>query len=264
MPVQQGGVSLLPTSMISDLLLRISPRLLWRYRVGAWMIDAGEPEMDLLPRLAHRPSLSLDIGAANGAYSAALVSLSSAVVAFEPVPAAAHHLREMFRGTRLVRVEEVALSDRRGEARLRVPADRWTRSTIEPENLLRTTESWNEVSVQRVLLDDYDFKAVGFIKIDVEGHEHAVLEGASETITRERPNVMIEVEEQHKPGSLSSVFDFFERRSYSGFFYLNKQLHSIREFNPQLHQDTRNLDDRGNRRGMYINNFVFTQKLRLS
>ena len=41
------------------------------------------------------------------------------------------------------------------------------------------------------------FSNVGFIKIDVEGHEHAVLEGATKTIKRNMPNLLVEMEEKH-------------------------------------------------------------------
>jgi FkbM family methyltransferase len=41
-----------------------------------------------------------------------------------------------------------------------------------------------EIAVPTRRLDDYELDAVGFIKIDVEGHELAVLRGGTETIRR--------------------------------------------------------------------------------
>jgi FkbM family methyltransferase len=68
-----------------------------------------------------------------------------------------------------VRIEAVALSDVRGEATLRIlKEDEW-RSTIERDNPLENSEPY-EMVVLTQRLDDYDLDAVGFIKIDVEGH----------------------------------------------------------------------------------------------
>jgi len=41
-------------------------------------------------------------------------------------------------------------------------------------------------------LDSYEFEGVGLIKIDVEGDELAVLEGAEQTIAREQPVIIVE------------------------------------------------------------------------
>jgi hypothetical protein len=42
-------------------------------------------------------------------------------------------------------------------------------------------------------LDDFGFQECSFLKIDVEGHEVEVLQGAIETIARTRPRILIEV-----------------------------------------------------------------------
>lgn len=42
-------------------------------------------------------------------------------------------------------------------------------------------------------LDSFELSDVGFIKIDAEGHELQVLQGASATITLCKPNLLIEV-----------------------------------------------------------------------
>ena len=49
-------------------------------------------------------------------------------------------------------------------------------------------------------LDNVYSGTAGFIKIDVEGHEQAVLDGAVETIDRCRPRLLVEVDERLSPG----------------------------------------------------------------
>ena len=46
--------------------------------------------------------------------------------------------------------------------------------------------------VERILIDDYNFKDVDFIKIDVEGYELYVIRGAEKTIKENRPVIIIE------------------------------------------------------------------------
>ena len=66
-------------------------------------------------------------------------------------------------------------------------------------------------------LDSYDFTDVDAIKIDVEGAELLVIQGARDTIVRERPSVQVEIVEKqceifgYKPQDL---FDFFAELDY--------------------------------------------------
>jgi len=178
------------------------------------------------------------------------------VIAFEPVPYFAQELRKRFADTAVVRIEQVALSDQSGSREMRVTNDLY-RSAIESGNELRYSASVEAISVKVRSLDEYSFRNVGFLKIDVEGHELAVLRGASDTIYRARPNVLVEVEEQHRRGALKEAFDFFRNADYLGFFLLDGKLESLATFDPGIHQDLKNLDAQGLRTPLYVNNFIF-------
>lgn len=243
--------------MISSLAARIAPRALWRYRIATRRIDPEEPEAALLPQLVDRGKVSIDVGAAEGKYTALLVPLSKRVIAFEPTAKFNQQLCAMFRDTRMVEIRSEALSDKRGFAGLRVPDGRPWRSTIEEANTLDGLTAPIRKTTPTMPVDSLNLRDVGFIKIDVEGHEHAVLRGASRTIKRERPNVLVEVEEQHRPGALKDVFGFFDAHSYAGHFLVEGELRPIAEFDPDSHQNVTNLDASGRRRGIYINNFIF-------
>ena len=236
------------------LLERFAPRLLWKRRISTWNIDTGESEASLLPWLCDRQKQSVDVGAADGAYVANMLLYSSAVVAFEPRPDAAMRLRSHFGNTKLVRVENAALSDRVGLSNMRI-AEKATSSTIEPRNPVDAPLPAIEVSTNR--LDNYGISPLGFIKIDVEGHELSVLEGAKETLKRERPMVLIEAEERHNPGSISAAIAFFFPLKFDGYFFLDGKLRPVREFDVTRHQSVSNLDADTHRIGTYINNFVF-------
>jgi FkbM family methyltransferase len=240
-------------------LERLAPRSFWKWRVKRWKIDTGEKEEILLPWLCSRSKLSIDIGAADGAYAANLLQHSSFVAAFEPRMDAANNLRSHFANSRLVSVEQVALSNASGVVKMRVPS-RGTSSTIDTNNSLENFSEVATIDVVSRRLDDYQFSPVGFVKIDVEGHEKAVLEGSRDTLKRERPIVLIEAEERHNAGTVAAVIQFFEHMDYSGFFFLDNKLQDVKQFAIAEHQNQNNLDDDSRRVGTYINNFVFVPK----
>ena len=189
--------------------------------IHSWM--RGEPELHLVPALCSRSEWSIDIGANNGVYAWHIARHSAGVIAFEPQPSHAGFLVQAF-GPR-VRVEQVALSDSTGEAVLRVPQETWEdgRATIEASNTLdRFTCA--EYTVPRRRLDSYDLPPVGFMKIDVEGHELAVLGGAEAILRRDRPNLIIEAEERHRPGAVASVRDFLAALGYRAHVLRNGEL----------------------------------------
>jgi hypothetical protein len=55
------------------------------------------------------------------------------------------------------------------------------------------------VTVARVTLDELELSDVRFVKLDVEGHELPALRGAEQTVRRDRPLLMIELEERIQP-----------------------------------------------------------------
>ena len=240
--------------IVTRSLERIAPRLLWKRRIARWNIDTGENEAVLLPWLCDNRKQSIDVGAADGSYVAHMLLYSSAVVAFEPRPDAAIRLRSQFGNTKAVQIEEVALSDTVGFAKMRIP-EKGTLSTIEEKNHLDLISTLVEVPTN--CLDNYRISPLGFIKIDVEGHELAVLDGARGTLKRERPMVLIETEDRHNPGAVSAVIAFFVSLQFDGYFLHEGKLRSVKTFDIARYQDVSNLDRNARRTGTYINNFVF-------
>jgi hypothetical protein len=70
------------------------------------------------------------------------------------------------------------------------------------------------LEVDVIPLDHLRLEDVGLIKIDVEGAELGVLEGAGETISRCRPLMMIEIEQRHHSRPIESVFAEILARGY--------------------------------------------------
>ena len=191
-------------STIRAIVRKFFPSVYWSRQLRILQSDYHEPELHFVGLLADASKTSIDVGAAGGVYVAHMLKASKDCVAFEPGPNAAISLNSMVEALRLpVKIERVALSNQPGTAKLRVLTSDLGRSTIESENQLEDPDGSmrTEVEVPVRKLDDYSFDLVGFIKIDVEGHEIAVIEGASEIIKRQQPNILIEVEDRHKPAS---------------------------------------------------------------
>lgn len=224
---------------------RLAPRLTTNVLYESYKV---EREMIFLPALCDKTRISLDVGAHLGIYSFHMTKLSSKVLSFEPDTYIFKRLAR--RMPRSVEVFNCALSDVNGTADLRMPGNRRSFGTIEPANGLG---GLGPVSAQRIetrKLDDLTLPgAVGFMKIDVEGHELAVLRGGLNALRRDRPQLLIEIEERHRPRSLDEVRSFLGQMSYTGYFFDGSTLRPIDEFKISLHQHL----------GVppYINNFIF-------
>ena len=107
------------------------------------------------------------------------------------------------------------------------------RSTIEPQNALhsivQSVANIREVEVACKPLDQYGLEDVGFLKIDVEGHELAVLRGATETISRSYPSILVEAEDRHRLGTVTAVCEYLRLFGYQRMILRNGQLVALQD-----------------------------------
>lgn len=225
-------------------LLTLPRRARWRYRIHSWDVGYPDPEMRYLPKLCSPAKISVDVGASQGLYTAHLLTCSRAVWAFEPRQEAATELQRLY-SNEAVRVDSSALSDFDGEASMVICQSDLGRSTLEQSNPVAGDTKY--VNTRR--LDSFDLRPVGFIKIDVEGYEDAVLRGGRVTLMRERPNLLIEIEERHKVGATKGIPKMLEDLGYAGWFLFEGEWRPFSTFEVSKHQRINELP--------YINNFVF-------
>jgi len=217
-----------------------------------------EPELNLIKYLCESDRIAIDIGAHIGLYSSRIRHYAKECILFEPNRSLAEYLRQSF--LQKATIHEIALSNRVGVSSIRIPMRKGQHddgvATIEQKNLLHDIESFEEYDVQCKTLDSFHFNNVGFIKIDVEGHELSVLQGGKETIIQNSPNILIEIEERHNPGAIKNVFELLSEFGFKGFFLVHGKLKSLDQFSLKIHQDLRNIQ--GNKKtGLYVNNFIF-------
>ena len=226
--------------------LLVPPALYIRYKAmkERWR---GEPEFRLLPFLVDRRRNAVDVGANKGTY--ALSRLAKRVWAFEPNPKMFNILRCAVAAN--VTASMIALSDRSGQAELRVPRMRKGGFSNQGASLSTTkiTENYRSVTVETRRLDDLELQDIGFMKIDVEGFEQEVLDGARETIRRSRPVILSEMEERYTKVPIEVALQRVLDLGYVGMFFAQGTLRPLDQFDPVAHH----------RRGDagYVANFVF-------
>lgn len=142
-------------------------------------------EMAFVAHILRPTDVFGDIGANAGSYSVLAAKIAGArVVAVEPVPETVARLRKNIALNAIedrVEIHPTAVSDHEGTVRFTIDGDTINRiaSDIDSD---RTTL---EVPVTR--LDRlFDGRPAAVLKIDVEGHEAAVLAGASAMLTDDR------------------------------------------------------------------------------
>jgi len=207
---------------IEDRLKHFVPaRLYYPYKVGKEK-RRGEPELTILHDLVRTGCTAIDVGANRGYYSYALAKFAKHVEAFEPNAALAQFARRKL-GSK-VRVHQVAVANRDGQEKFYLPQ---TTIGIDSHlignlgNRYPTLENV-EYDVRVATLDSFAFDNVGFIKIDVEGVELAVIEGAKHTIARWQPNLVVELlVDWHDARSL--IVEIINMINYSAFILIDGQ-----------------------------------------
>jgi FkbM family methyltransferase len=194
----------------------------------------GEPEIRLLRFLCRPGALAVDVGANIGTYTYFMRRRGSSVRAYEPNPDLAKRLQRLYPD---IIVRQVALSDRRGVLRLRLPIVDG-RPQCELASVSQAfSEETVDYDVPSVPLDDEELTNVGFIKIDVEQHEVAVLQGALATIRRCRPDIMTETTPLLYPRPLPEHFAFVTEMDYVGWFRFHGRFRSFSAFDSAMHAD---------------------------
>jgi len=186
----------------------------------------------------------VDIGASWGPFSyhlARLVGEAGTVFSYEPHPMNKPVLEKLVRARPNVRFRAAAVSDLTGSADLQVPVFGSRRVTAQ-SSLAHGFDGQHGVRVEKVsvptvrLDDEVGGRRVDFVKIDVEGHEMSVLHGASATLRKYLPPMLIEIEQRHLDCPIKDVFREIDDIGYVLYFIDGAALRPIEEFDLEKHQ----------------------------
>ena len=163
----------------------------------AWdlaMDGCYEPGLcSFIKRHLENGQICLDIGANIGAISRALaekVGPQGRVYACEPSPRIFTYLKKNTQGYPQIACRETALSSQRGKTIFyQAPESKFGMGT------LSALEGWEPTEVSTTTLDGFcqeeRIPRIDFIKIDVEGHEAEVFEGAREILSKNREVIVV-------------------------------------------------------------------------
>jgi FkbM family methyltransferase len=224
-----------------------------------------EPELARLAEICPPHGTALDIGAWYGPWSRRLARRADRVVAFEPVPEVCRVLRETVPPS--VEVINAAASDRVGHDMIWLADgdghEARGLTSLEP----RPRVHRRAAPVRLTTVDALDLPDVSFVKIDVEGHEVAVLRGAERTLRHHRPNVFIEAEARIQP--VERITGLLSGWGFRGWVLPHRDWVPLDDFDLRAHQQrTAHVIERGLlRRSLrphprYVNSVLFTPEER--
>jgi FkbM family methyltransferase len=168
--------------------------------IGGSLEDWLENQMVLHAGFFRERPLLLDVGAYHGDFSRRFAgtpaSLFLEAVLFEPNPESFSRLQQEFTSDKRFRLEARACADRAGSATLYCQGERYTGSLLSYQNERPGPKNEHAVSVTSVdeFLSGMDFpRHVGLIKVDTQGNDLRVLQGAVRTLRTSRCWVVVEM-----------------------------------------------------------------------
>src|SRR5262252_2628445 len=181
-------------SLKERLIVHLVPATLYYWRRIVDEARWGEHELNALRAIFAPGGTAVDVGANQGFFAYAFSQIADRGEAFEPNPDCAAFARRMLR--RRARVHAVALSNRPGRREFVVPVSEEGQvlhvgGALAGDSGADARTMRFEVDVRT--LDSYGFTDVRVIKVDVEGSEMDVLEGARTAILRDRPALIVEL-----------------------------------------------------------------------
>tara|TARA_B100000965_G_scaffold155805_1_gene129764 strand:- start:865 stop:1617 length:753 start_codon:yes stop_codon:yes gene_type:complete len=209
---------------------------LFKKRIKRSIKNNDEKELQLLKEIIIPGTDTIDVGVYRGVYSYEMAKYSKIVHAFEPNPIIFKDIKlNLSKIIKNISFYGYALSDHENTSILKVPIrnknfDRnnyeeyfqMGKATIHKENKMEDIETFE---VKSKKLDSFSFSnKISFIKVDVEGHELAVIRGAENTIKKNKPILLVEIEERHSQKKVSETLDYINSLGYISYFYENELL----------------------------------------
>ena len=146
-------------------------------------------------------NLLLDVGGYHGDFAAEFIGLKegpfSRAILFEPNPENFSHLKNRFQARPEIQTEQAACDVSAGKKTFFCQGETYTGSLL-PYDRRPDSRPVAEFSVDVIVLDDFLAarqvrSQVGLIKIDTQGNDLRVLQGASATLRESRPWLVVEL-----------------------------------------------------------------------
>ena len=227
-----------------------SEKFLLKRRLDRSIKNIYEKELEIINKFSDKNKSAVDVGVYRGIYSYKLSKEFKHVYAYEPNPLIFPFLEKNLKKIiSNLTIKNYALSNETGVADLKIPmrSKSFFKNNIEELYKLgcatihnkNNFENYETINVKKIKLDqDLNDINLGFIKIDVEGHEKEVIEGAKNLIKTFKPILLVEIEKKHNKKPVIETVKFIQEFGYSPFYCKNSELHSL--------ESLKNLDQENN------------------
>jgi len=201
-------------------------------RVVKSVTEKDEPDLKIVRHLAGQGDTVADIGANIGVYTlflSKLVGERGHVYSVEPIPVTFSILSNNIKKLRLANVKafNYAISSQNGLVNMEVPKreagneDYYMARIIDAD---KRDASLKQFQIKSSTLDSLLFardRKIAFLKIDVEGHEVAVLQGASKIIDSHRPAMLMEIldDPEDRLSSAFTIFNMLNKKGYRPYLF---------------------------------------------
>ena len=215
--------------------------VLLKRRLERSIKNKDENEIDLLKRFIKPGTDSIDVGVYRGVYSYEMSKYSKKVHSFEPNPLIFKYINKNLKKiSNNIDLYNFALSNENKVSNLRIPI---RNKKIDKENYeehylmgratvheLNNFQNYEKFEITLKKIDDFNFdNEISFMKIDVEGHEIEVIEGGKLFIKKNKPVLLVEIEERHSKKNIHHSIDYINGLGYNSYFYDENNLKKTSE-----------------------------------
>lgn len=183
--------------------LNLSNHVLFKRRFKKDILDLHKKEFMLGQALKYikKEKETIDVGASVGLYASAFAECCKMVHCFEAISFVHDQRLQLIKNNfDNIKTYNFAVCDKIGVSNF------WLDTKKLGNNSFSNIVDGIPIKVNTTYLDYYDFENIGFLKVDVEGHELDVLNGATELINKERPVCMIEIYPVFNNGPIEKTF----------------------------------------------------------
>jgi len=218
--------------------------------------NSFEPKMvKLFQTLINDYDLVMDIGANIGCTSILFGELAEQVISFEPSTTTYNLLQKNIKqsGLENIILFNYALGSSNAFSEITYSPDNRSGGFISNQTKISSGHVTEKIEIKKLddIIDDLNIQKIDFIKIDVEGFEKEVIEGARSTIERFRPIIVLELNHW--------CLNAFQRITIPDFFdYLQSVFPILYAVEGDSYADIYNESDRYKIMYNHIINFKFS------
>ena len=192
--------------------------------------DLTKDILFLLNKLEIRKPVLIDVGAYHGFWIENYIRFFPNLDAhlIEPFRDSFEVLKNRYRNNKNVKIYNLAFSNVSGQKKVNINTKAYTNSLLELDS--KAADSWqndelknlSKKNITSVTIDEfakkYNLKQINFLKLDVQGHESKVLEGAKELLENKLIDFIllevIVVPTYKNQSRVSEIFSIFEKYKY--------------------------------------------------